>query len=203
MTCDAINHRRNKNSVRPRNIIEISEVERLICVMLREVRGKTPIIGADSYVADNASVIGDVQIGTECTILFSSVVRGDVMPIRIGNQCNIQDLVMIHGTYQKVGTTLGDRVSVGHGAILHGATVDSGSLIGMGVILMDGCHIGENCLVAAGSLVTENSSFPPGQLIVGRPASVKRALTSKEIESLGKSADNYLLYKKWYQETCE
>ena len=168
--------------------------------MLLPVRGISPTLGEKSYVADNASVIGDVVMGEDCTVMFGAVIRGDVMPIRIGRECNIQDLAVIHGTYQKFATTLGDRVSVGHNAVLHGATVGSGSLIGMGVLLMDGCEIGEHCLVAAGSLVTEGAKFPSGQLIMGRPARVKRALTLKEIESLEKSADNYLLYKSWYQE---
>lgn len=121
------------------------------------------------------------------------------MPIRIGNEVNIQDGSVLHGTYGKFGCTVQDRVTIGHLVMLHGCTIGRESLIGMGSILMDGAVIGEQCIVGAGSLITENSSFPPRSLIIGRPAKVKRGLTSEEIMALSRSADNYLLYKTWYE----
>ncbi|MCB0422566.1 MAG: gamma carbonic anhydrase family protein [Bdellovibrionales bacterium] len=167
--------------------------------MLLPIRGFHPKLGTNCFVAPTATVIGDVELGEECSILFGAVLRGDVMPIKIGRQCNIQDNVVVHGTYQSVGTTLSDRVSVGHGAILHGTTIGAETLIGMGAILMDHSHIGKNCLIAAGSLVPEGMDVPDGHLAIGRPARVKRPLTEEEIGRLKKSADNYLFYKTWYE----
>ena len=166
--------------------------------MIQPLRGQAPKIGAGTFVAPNATIIGDVEIGTECTIWYNAVLRGDVFPIRIGNQTNVQDGTIIHGTYQKCGTTLGNRVSIGHGVILHGCTVGDGTLVGMGSIIMDQAHVPAHCLVGAGSLVTENSKFETGWLILGRPAKAVRKLTEQELKALEQSADNYLFYKTWY-----
>lgn len=165
---------------------------------LISVRQKTPKIGKEGFVAPNAYLIGDVTIGDRCSIWYNVTIRGDVMPIRIGNETNIQDGSVLHGTYGKFGCELADRVTVGHQVTLHGCKIGRQSLIGMGSTVMDGVEVGENCLVGAGSLLTEGSRFPAGSLILGRPAKVKRALTPEEIESLSLSADNYLLYKTWY-----
>lgn len=162
------------------------------------VRGFTPKIGKNCFVAPNAFVIGDVQMGNDCSVWYSATIRGDVMPIRMGNEVNIQDGSVLHGTYGKFGCTVEDRVTVGHLVTLHGCHIGRESLIGMGSTIMDGAKIGEQCLVGAGSLVTEGSQFPPRSLIIGRPAKVKRSLTEEEIKSLSYSADNYLLYKTWY-----
>ncbi|PIS11352.1 MAG: gamma carbonic anhydrase family protein [Bdellovibrio sp. CG10_big_fil_rev_8_21_14_0_10_47_8] len=162
------------------------------------VRGATPQIGKDCFLASNATLIGDVQIGDGSSIWYQTTLRGDVNSIRIGKETNVQDGTVIHGTYQGFATFLGDRVTIGHMVVLHGCTVGSGSLVGMGSIVMDGAEIGEHCLVGAGSLVTEGSKFPPRSLILGRPAKVKRELTAEEIDLLEESADNYLLYKSWY-----
>lgn len=145
-------------------------------------------------------MIGDVEIGKKCSIWFNTVIRGDVMPIRIGDETNIQDGTIIHGTYKKCGTTIGKRVSVGHGVILHGCTIGDTSLIGMGTIIMDNAKIGSRCVVGAGSLVTEEKSFEDGWLILGRPAKAVRRLTEQELAFLGTSADNYLFYQTWYGE---
>lgn len=171
--------------------------------MLLPVRGTLPEISQDCYLAPTAQIIGDVVLGESSSVWFNAVLRGDVMPIRIGKECNLQDNVVVHGTYQSVGTVLGDRVSVGHSSILHGTYVGSGTLIGMGVILMDHSRIGRNCLVAAGSLVTEGTVIPDGQLVMGSPAKVKRPLTEEEIVRVERSADNYLLYKNWYTDEGE
>ncbi len=165
------------------------------------VRGFMPTIANNSYIAPTAMVIGDVILEAGTSVWFNSVIRGDVMPIRIGRESNIQDNCVLHGTFGKFGCTLEDRVTLGHSVILHGCHIGRESLIGMGSIVMDGAMVGEQSLVGAGSLVTEGSTFPPRSLIVGRPAKVKRPLTEGEIKGLSQSADNYLLYKTWYEES--
>ncbi len=162
------------------------------------VRGKTPKIPDSCFLAANSAIIGDVEIGEKSSIWYNVVVRGDVHSIKIGKEVNIQDGSVVHGTYGKYGTTIHDRVTIGHLVMLHGCEIGKGSLIGMGSIVMDGAKIGEHSLVGAGSLVTEGSHFPPRSLIIGRPAKVKRELTAEEIDLLEQSADNYLLYSSWY-----
>lgn len=166
---------------------------------LLSVRGYTPSLEKDVFVADNARIIGDVKVGEKSSIWYNVTIRGDVMPIRLGKEVNVQDGSVVHGTYGKYGTTLHDRVTIGHLVMLHGCEVGRCCLVGMGSIIMDGAKIGEYSLVGAGSLVTEGSDFPPRSLIVGRPARVKRSLTDEEVALLEKSADNYLLYKTWYE----
>lgn len=164
------------------------------------VQGFTPTIAKDVFVADNARIIGDVKIGPGSSIWYNVTIRGDVMPIRIGNEVNIQDGSVLHGTYGKFACTVDDRATIGHLVMLHGCTIGREALIGMGSIVMDGAVIGDQCIVGAGSLVTGNSNFAPRSLIMGRPATVKRTLTDEEVKSLSHSADNYLLYKTWYEE---
>ncbi len=163
------------------------------------VRNFTPKIDSSCYIADNATIIGDVQIGERSSVWFNAVIRGDVMPIRIGSEANIQDGSVLHGTYGKYGCIIEDRVTIGHSVILHGCHIGEESLIGMGSTVMDGAVVGDHSIVGAGSLVTEGSNFPPQSLILGRPARVKRALTAEELKSLSHAADNYLLYKTWYE----
>jgi carbonic anhydrase/acetyltransferase-like protein (isoleucine patch superfamily) len=163
------------------------------------VRNKTPEIGKEAFIADNARLIGDVVVGPRSSIWYNVTIRGDVMPIRIGSEVNVQDGSVLHGTYGKFGCTIEDRATIGHLVTLHGCTIGRCTLIGMGSIIMDGAEIGAHSLVGAGSLVTEGSKFPPRSLIVGRPARVKRELTQEEVELLEKSADNYLHYKTWYE----
>lgn len=169
--------------------------------MLRAVRGIKPKIGQDVFLAETATVIGDVVVGDRCSIWYNVVIRGDVHSIRIGHETNIQDGTVIHATYQKCGTIVGNRVSVGHSVILHGCEVGDETLIGMGTIVMDKAVIPPRCIVGAGSLVTEESTFEEGSLILGRPAKVVRKLKPEELAFLGKSANNYLLYKTWFEET--
>lgn len=168
--------------------------------MIINVRGFTPQLGENVFIAEGAKVIGDVVLGDRSSVWFNSVLRGDVAPIRIGTDCNIQDLSMVHGTFNKCGTTLGDRVTVGHSVNLHGTTIGNKCLIGMGSIVMDLSQIGELSVVGAGSLITENSQFPARSLILGRPGKFIRELTAQEIEFLDRSADNYILYSSWYKE---
>jgi gamma-carbonic anhydrase len=168
--------------------------------MIKALRGKTPKIDKSCFVAENTAIIGDVEIKEKSSIWFNVVVRGDVNSIRIGKESNIQDGSVIHGTYEKFGTTIGNRVTIGHLVMLHGCSIGDGCLIGMGSIVMDGAKIGAQSLVGAGSLVTEGSIFPPRSLILSRPAKFKRELTAEELENLELSADNYLHYSTWYQD---
>lgn len=167
--------------------------------LIKSVRGFQPRIHPGAWCAENAVVIGDVEIGEGSTLWYNVTLRGDVNSIRIGKETNIQDGTVIHGTFEEHGTQIHDRVTIGHLVMLHGCTIHSGSLIGMGSIVMDGAVIGEHCLIGAGSLVTEGSVFPPRSLVLGRPAKVRRELTDEEVAHLEKSADNYLMYAKWYE----
>lgn len=171
----------------------------ILRAVIRSVRGFTPQIGKKTFVAENAAIIGDVIVGENCSIWYNVTLRGDVMPIRIGNESNVQDGSVIHGTYQECGTTIHDRVTIGHLVMLHGCEIHRGCLIGMGSTIMDKAVIGEFSLVGAGSLVTEGSQFPSRSLILGRPARVKRQLTEDEVRDLSQSANNYLMYKSWYE----
>ncbi len=162
-------------------------------------RGFTPQIEEDVFIAEGAQVIGDVRIGRGSSVWFNTTLRGDVMPIHIGNETNIQDGSVLHGTYGKFACEVGDRVTIGHTVVLHGCKIGNTCLIGMGSIVMDGAEIGERSVVGAGSLVTEGKKFPPGSLIVGRPAVLRRPLNEDELKFLEQSADNYLLYKTWYK----
>lgn len=165
---------------------------------LVSARGLTPTIGKDVFIAAGAQIIGDVKVGDKASIWFNTTLRGDVMPITIGSESNVQDGSTLHGTFGKYSCVVGDRVTIGHNVILHGCTIGHGTLIGMGSIIMDGAEIGEHSVVGAGSLVTEGKKFPPRSLIVGRPAGLKRVLNEEELGFLQQSADNYLLYKTWY-----
>lgn len=171
--------------------------------MILKARGCEPKIGAGTFVAPSADLIGDCRIGANCSIWFNVTVRGDVMPIEIGDETNIQDGSTIHGTINKAAAKIGRRVTVGHNVILHGCTIGDACLIGMGSIVMDNAVIPNNCVVGAGSLVTENASFPEGHLILGRPAKAVRPLKPEERAFLEKSADNYMNYKTWYQDESQ
>ena len=162
--------------------------------------GFTPEIGEGSFVAPNATIVGDVKIGKNCSIWFSTVIRGDVGPIRIGNETNIQDGSVIHGSYGKAFATIGNKVTVGHMVMLHGCTIGDLCLIGMGSTIMDNAVVPAKSIVGAGSLITENAKFvEEGWLIMGRPAKAIRRLKPEELAFLEKSAKNYDMYKDWYQ----
>lgn len=163
-----------------------------------KARGLEPRIQSQTFIAPNASIIGDVEINEGASIWFGCVLRGDVMPIKIGKDVNVQDNSVIHGTFQKFGTTIEDRSTIGHGVILHGCHIGRECLIGMGAIIMDGAKIPDQCIVGAGSLVTEGAQFEPLSLILGRPAKMIRKLSAQEIAFLSQSAENYKLYQSWY-----
>ena len=166
--------------------------------MLRPFRSILPKIHPTAFVDESAQVIGDVEIGEESSVWMNVVIRGDVNTIRIGNRTNIQDGTVIHVMRGTHATTIGHEVTVGHAAILHGCTINDRVLIGMGALLLNGAEIGQDSIVAAGSLVPESKTFPPRSLLMGRPAAVKRELTEKEIASIRDYAQRYIGYRQDY-----
>ena len=167
--------------------------------IIQEVRGFTPVIGKDCFLAANAVVVGDVIIGDECSIWFGAVLRGDVNSIRVGNGVNIQDGSVLHTLYEKSTIEIGDHVSVGHNVVLHGCKVEDYALIGMGAVVMDNAVVGEGAIVAAGSVVLSNSKIGKHELWAGCPAKfVKMVEPEKAKEMNVKIATNYHMYSKWY-----
>ena len=160
--------------------------------IVRRFAETTPVIAPDVFLAENASVIGDVVIGPGSSIWYGTVVRGDVMPIRIGRATSIQDNSVIHVDSGGWGTTVGDGVTVGHRVVLHGCTIGNGALIGIGATVMNGAEVGEGALIGAGSLVTEGMKIPGGMLALGTPCRVKRPLTDEEKAHLRESAAHYV-----------
>ena len=169
--------------------------------LIKPVRGYTPVIGKDCYLADNATIVGDVTIGDECSIWFGAILRGDVNTITVGNRVNIQDGSVLHTLYQKSTIEIGDDVSIGHNVVIHGAKIRDFALIGMGAIVMDDAEVGEGALVAAGSVVLGKTKIGPNEMWAGAPAKfVKMVEPEKAKEMNQKIARNYLMYSKWYDE---
>ena len=166
--------------------------------MLRPYRGTQPRVHPSAFIDQSAQVIGDVVIGEESSIWMNAVVRGDVHWIRIGRRSNIQDNVVVHVMNDTHPTTMGDDVTVGHAAVVHGCTIGHRVLIGMGAILLNGATIGEDCIVAAGTLVTEETVIPPRSLVMGSPGRVKRALTDEEVASILQYSGRYVNYRLDY-----
>jgi carbonic anhydrase/acetyltransferase-like protein (isoleucine patch superfamily) len=164
------------------------------------VKGLMPQIPEDCFVAPNATIVGDVTMGSDCSIWFNAVIRGDVNKIRMGNKVNIQDGACIHCTFEKTETILGNSVSVGHNAIVHGCVIEDNVLIGMGAIVMDNAHIGTGSIIAAGAVVLEGTIVPPGSIFAGVPAKkvkeVSPELMKGEVERI---ANNYLQYSSWFK----
>jgi len=168
--------------------------------LIKSVRGFTPQIGENVYLADNATIIGDVIIGNDCSIWFNTVLRGDVNSIRIGNRVNIQDGTVIHTLYEKSVTEIGDDVSIGHNVTIHGARIEDGALIGMGSVILDHAVIGEGALIAAGSVVLSGTIVEPGSIYGGAPAKfIKKIDLEQSREINQKIAKNYLMYSQWYK----
>ncbi|MBA2611959.1 MAG: gamma carbonic anhydrase family protein [Bacteroidetes bacterium] len=164
------------------------------------VRGISPQFGENCFVAPNATIVGDVIMGNECSVWFNAVVRGDVNSIRIGNKVNIQDGAVLHCTYQKTKVSLGNNVSIGHNAIVHGCTVHDNVLIGMGAIVMDNCEIGSNTIIAAGAVVTEGTVVPSGCIFAGVPAKKVKDISQELINGeIDRIANNYLMYSSWFK----
>jgi carbonic anhydrase/acetyltransferase-like protein (isoleucine patch superfamily) len=165
------------------------------------VKGKYPQLGKPSFIAENATIVGDVEMGDGCSVWFNAVVRGDVNTITIGKESNIQDGAVIHCTYQKYPTIIGNNVSIGHNAIVHGCVVHDNVLIGMGALVMDNCTIESNSIIAAGAVITQNTLVTSGSIWAGVPAKkvkdINQSSFSGEIERI---AENYLLYSSWFKE---
>jgi carbonic anhydrase/acetyltransferase-like protein (isoleucine patch superfamily) len=166
--------------------------------LLRAFDGKTPRIGADSFLADTASVIGDVVVGARTSVWYGVVLRGDVYHIRIGDETSVQDNTVVHVTSGRHAAIVGDRVTIGHSAVLHGCTIEDECLIGMGSIVMDRAVIGRGSIVGAGALVTPGTVIEPGQLVVGAPARAKRPLTEDERRLILTSAAHYVELARRY-----
>ena len=169
--------------------------------LIKTVKGKTPVFGKEVYLAENSTVIGDVEIGDHCSLWFYSVVRGDVNSIKIGNKVNIQDGAIIHCTYKKTTTIIGNNVSIGHNAVVHGCKIENNVLIGMGAIIMDRSIIRKNSIVAAGSVVLEGTEIPEGTVYAGVPARLVKKNRSKDINELtDKLSSNYIKYTSWFMD---
>lgn len=168
--------------------------------VIKSVRGFTPQIGENTFLAETSVVIGDVVIGRDCSIWYGAVLRGDVNSIRLGNRVNVQDGAVIHTLYQKSVSILGDDVSVGHNAVIHGAEIKSGALVGMGAIVLDHAVVGEGAIIAAGALVLSGTQVEPGSIYAGVPAKfVKKVDPEQSKEINQKIAGNYLMYSDWYK----
>lgn len=169
--------------------------------LIKEVRGFKPQIGEDCYLAENATIVGDVVLGKGCSVWFNAVLRGDVNAIRIGNHVNIQDGSVLHTLYEKSTVEIGDYVSIGHNVTVHGAKIDNYALIGMGATLLDYAEIGEGAIVAAGALVLSNTKVPPYTLWAGVPAKfVKEIEPEKTNEMNRRIAHNYAMYSGWFKD---
>lgn len=164
--------------------------------------GQWPKIHETTFLAPSVDIIGDVEIGERCSVWFQVVIRGDVNRVKIGNRTNIQDHSMLHVTRKVSPLTIGDDVTIGHRATIHGCRVGNRILIGMGAILLDDCEIGDDCIVGAGALVTKGSQIPSGSLVMGAPAKVVRPLKPEEIAFLKKSAENYVDDARIYQQAA-
>ncbi len=170
-------------------------------MIIRELNGKRPHYGEGCFFAENAVIVGDVEMGNQCSIWYNAVVRGDVHYIKMGNKVNIQDGAVIHCTYQKFPTNIGNNVSIGHNAIVHGCTVHDNVLIGMGAIVMDDCVVGSNTIIAAGAVVTQGTRVESGSIYAGIPAKKIKDISNELISGeIARIADNYVKYAGWYKE---
>lgn len=168
--------------------------------LILPVHGISPVFGSNCFVAPNATIVGDVVMGDDCSVWFNAVVRGDVNIIRMGNKVNVQDGAVIHCTYKKTEVHLGNNVSIGHNAVVHGCRVHDNVLIGMGAIVMDNCEIGSNTIIAAGAVVTEGTKVPSGCIFAGVPAKKVKDISEELIGGeINRIADNYLTYSSWFK----
>ncbi len=169
--------------------------------LVKTVRGFTPKIGENCFLADNATIVGDVEIGNDCSIWFNAVLRGDVNSIRIGNKVNIQDCSVLHTLYHKSTIEIGDNVTIGHNVAIHGAKISSNVLVGIGAIVLDNAIIGENTIIAAGALIKDSMVCEPNSIYAGLPAKRIKAIDPNQTkEMIERIANNYLMYAKWYDE---
>lgn len=168
--------------------------------LIKSVKGIMPEFGKNNWMAENATIVGEVISGEDCTFWFNSVVRGDVNKIILGNKVNVQDGACIHCTYQKAATTIGNNVSIGHHAIVHGCTIHDNVLIGMGAIVMDGVVVEKNSIIAAGAVVLEGTLVPSGSIFAGVPAKKVKELSQEQTQQLiERIANNYTMYADWFR----
>ena len=169
--------------------------------LIKSVKGIAPVFGLNCFLADNATIVGEVVMGTDCSVWFNAVIRGDVNSITIGNRVNIQDGVVIHCTYQKAKTIIGDNVSIGHNAIVHGCTLEDNVLVGMGAIIMDHAVIEKNSIIAAGAVVLENTRVESGTIYGGMPAKKIKDINPEQLKILiERTASNYVMYADWFRD---
>ncbi|MBD1259563.1 gamma carbonic anhydrase family protein [Maribacter polysiphoniae] len=170
-------------------------------MLMKSVRGKTPIIGEDCFIAENATIVGEVTMGDQCSVWFNAVLRGDVHFIKMGNKVNVQDGAVVHCTYEKSPTTIGNNVSIGHNALVHGCTIKDNVLVGMGSIIMDDCVVESNSIIAAGAVLTKGTHVPEGSIFAGMPAKkikdISPELSKGEIDRI---ANAYIKYSSWFKE---
>lgn len=168
-------------------------------MLIKTVRKITPKLGKNVFIAENATLTGDIHLGNHCSVWYNAVIRGDVNSIRIGDYANIQDGAVIHATYQKHNTQIGNYVSIGHNAIIHGCHIKDYVLIGMGSIVMDGAIIEENSIVAAGTVVLQNTHVPKGSIYAGIPAKKVKEVSQEQIQTIKNTAHNYVKYASWIE----
>ncbi len=169
--------------------------------VILHVEGVYPKFGSNMFIAPNATIVGNVEMGDDCSVWFNAVVRGDVNAIRMGNKVNVQDGAIIHCTYKRTQTIIGNNVSIGHNAIVHGCTIDDNVLIGMGAIIMDRAHIGSNSIIAAGAVVLEETIVPAGTIFAGVPAKkVKDIVITQVHGEIDRIANNYIKYADWFRD---
>jgi carbonic anhydrase/acetyltransferase-like protein (isoleucine patch superfamily) len=169
--------------------------------LIKECKGIFPKFGEDCWVAENATIVGDVVMGDQCSVWFNAVVRGDVNSIRMGNKVNVQDGAVIHCTYEKTKVNIGNNVSIGHNALVHGCTIEDNVLIGMGSIVMDNCHIEENCIIAAGAVLLEETRVESWSIYAGVPAKKVKSLSPELFQGeVQRIANNYVMYSSWFKQ---
>ena len=168
--------------------------------LIISVKGISPIMGNNCFIAPNATVAGDVVMGNDCSVWFNAVLRGDVNSIRMGNKVNVQDGAIIHCTYLKTKAIIGNNVSIGHNAIVHGCVIDDNVLVGMGAIVMDNAKVGTNCIIGAGAVVLENTVIEPGSIYAGVPAKKVKSISEEMIHGeISRIANNYVMYAEWFK----
>jgi carbonic anhydrase/acetyltransferase-like protein (isoleucine patch superfamily) len=168
--------------------------------LIKECKGVSPKFGQDCWFAENSTIVGDVVMGDQCSVWFNAVVRGDVNSIRMGNKVNVQDGAVIHCTYEKTKVNIGNNVSIGHNALVHGCTIEDNVLIGMGSIVMDNCHIEENCIIAAGAVLLEETRVESWSIYAGVPAKKVKSLSPELFQGeVQRIANNYVLYSSWFK----
>lgn len=187
-------------SIREKSIINNASARKKMA-LIKELLGKTPQIGENTFLAETATVIGDVTMGKDCSIWYNAVIRGDVHFIKMGDKVNVQDNAMLHCTFEKFPLTIGNNVSIGHNAIVHGCTINDNVLIGMGAIVMDDCLVESNSIVGAGSVVTQGTHIKSGEVWGGIPARKIKDISSELLEGeVNRIANNYVKYSGWYKD---